>query len=43
MVRATFNEPFAVTPYTGPYGGMHDGRKASPKNMKTAAGRKMPI
>ena len=25
MATATFNEPFAVSPYRGPYGGMHDG------------------
>ena len=25
MATATSNEPFAVSPYRGPYGGMHDG------------------
>ena len=25
MATATSNEPFAVSPYRGPYGGMHNG------------------
>jgi hypothetical protein len=33
------NEPFAVSPYRGPYGGMHDGLPAGPKtgNRQLAA------
>ena len=44
MAMATFNEPFAVSPYRGLYGGMHEGGRASPtKNWKTAAGHKASI
>ena len=43
MVRATFNEPSAVSPYRGPYGGMHDGGRASPKNWKTVADHRVDL
>ena len=43
MATATFNEPFAVSPYRGPYGGMHGGGPAVSKKWKPAAGRKASI